>query len=108
MIENLIWLLCVCGSGLLFIGIGVYSILRKTPMHFWAGTRVISEQLRDVRKYNFETGIIWVLYGIPFFISGFVYFLWPITATVILFIAGLGGIPLLILNYRRIWKKYCR
>ena len=108
MIENLAWLISVCGCGFLFVGIGVFSILRKTPMHFWADTKVLPEQLVDIKGYNRENGVMWILYGFPFFIIGLVYFLWPITSLVLLFVFSLGGIPILILNYRRITRKYFR
>ena len=37
---------------LIFIGIGIYSIKRKTPMHFWAGSKVKREEITDIKAYN--------------------------------------------------------
>lgn len=106
MTENMIWLFCVGGSGILFILIGVYAMLRKKPMWFWSGTTVPPASLIDVRGYNRENGIMWMIYGLPFIIFGFTFFLVPTLSTVLLIIFSIGSIPLLILNYRRICNKY--
>ena len=108
MTENIIWLLCIGGAGLLFIGIGIFSMVRKTPMHFWSGSKVLPQQLLDVKCYNRENGIMWIVYAIPYFVTAALYFLSPTAATVLLLAACFAGIPLLILNYKRIWNKYCR
>ena len=108
MAEYLVWLISIGGCGFLFVGIGIFSILRKSPMHFWSDTKVLPEQLVDIKGYNRENGVMWILYGIPYFIIALLYFLWPITSIVLLSVCSLGGIPILILNYRRITRKYFR
>ena len=46
----------MCGIILLaaaiFLVFGATALLRQTPMHFWAGTTVKPEEIRDVAAYN--------------------------------------------------------
>ena len=51
---------------LVFVGMGIYSFKRKTPMYFWAGTTVKSEEISDIKAYNRANGIMWVSYGLSF------------------------------------------
>lgn len=43
---DMIVLLCV----LIFMGMGVWALIRKTPMHFWSGTTVKPETITDIKN----------------------------------------------------------
>ena len=53
----------------IFIGIGIYSIKKKTPMHFWSMSSVKSEEISDVKSYNKENGLMWIVYGCTYILS---------------------------------------
>jgi len=46
----------------IFIGIGIYSIKKKTPMHFWSMSPVKLEEISDVKSYNKGNGLMWIVY----------------------------------------------
>ncbi|SFI42091.1 hypothetical protein SAMN05192551_12010 [Tindallia magadiensis] len=97
--------LMVCAT--VFIGIGIYSIKRKTPMHFWSGTIVRPEEISDVKSYNKENGIMWIVYGSTYILSAIVSLFWRSSiGTIIVGLSASVGIIVLILVYQRIYKKY--
>ena len=91
---------------LLFVAIGIWALRRETPMHFWSGTTVDPETITDVKAYNAENAIMWFKYSIPFVISAAVAPFHVGAAAVIVTVGSVGGIPWLIITYKRIEKKY--
>ncbi|MCR2044167.1 hypothetical protein [Anaerosalibacter massiliensis] len=57
----------ICAT--VFIGIGIFALKKKTPMHFWSGTRVKTEEISDVKAYNKANGTMWIAYGSTFILS---------------------------------------
>lgn len=90
----------------IFIGIGIYAIKRKTPMHFWAGSTVDEKELTDVKAYNKLNGIMWIIYGATYTLAGLFSLLNIIIGVIILVIAGILGTLLLIPVYNRIYRRY--
>ena len=45
---NLIWLIIMIPSSLLFTCIGIYAWMRKKPIWFWAGDTVPEDEITDV------------------------------------------------------------
>ena len=102
MIFSIIMMLC----GALFTGVGLYAWKRKTPMHFWSGTRVKESELSDVAAYNRANGLMWMGFSLLFWLSALVGF-WNAAAAGILEAAAfLIALPLLPLVYQRIYRKY--
>lgn len=93
-----------CGA--IFIGIGICSIRKKTPIHFWAGTSVKSNEIKNIRAYNKANGIMWITYGSTFALAGVFSLLNMAIGTVIFIITGIAGTFVLILVYNRIYNKY--
>lgn len=90
-----------------FLGIGLYTLKSKKPMHFYAGTEVKKEEITDVKGYNKANGIMWLTYGVIIFAVGIVGFLgFTDLCGILTMVVTLGGVPLLILVYSRIYKKY--
>lgn len=80
-----IFVICVWICAAIFAAIGIWALCRKSPMHFWAGSTVLPSQIRDVPRYNRANGIMWL-------VAAMVY--------------TLGGLPVLIVTYRKIYARY--
>ena len=98
--------ICIWLCAAIFVVIGVWALCRKTPMHFWSGSTVSITEIRDIRRYNRANGQMWILFGVGMALIGFLGF-WSIAAAgVCVFIYTLGGIPVLVVLYDKIYQKY--
>lgn len=104
--EQLIWLLVIGPTSLLFTGIGIYAWRRKKPMWFWSGSTVREEEISDIPAYNRANGIMWICYSLVFWVSTFLGLYQLDIAGIVLAAGCLGGIPLLVIAYGRIYRKY--
>ena len=50
MTGSVIWLICVCGVGLIFYAISVYAEKKTTPMWFVTGGLISSDVISDVKE----------------------------------------------------------
>lgn len=75
-------------------------------MWFWSGTTVKSEDVTNIRAYNKENATMWKLYALCYFISGAVGIFHGAIGGILIILSCFPGLILLILNYRRIEKKY--
>ena len=92
-----------------FIGIGVYAIKKKTPIHFWSGTTVKSEEITDVEAYNKENGVMWITYGATYVLAAILpLFFGSKIGAIILTLSCTLGLIILIIVYGRIYKRYRR
>ena len=111
-VGSIIMVLCCWGCAAVFTGIAIHARKRKDPINFWSGTEVDSASVRDIAAYNRENGIMWLVYSVPYWISGGVSFFFgagdhvAVIAVVLLVLACFPGIVLLIRHYRKIEKKY--
>ena len=104
--EKIVWLVIMIPVSALLTGIGIYDWKRKKPMWFWSGSTVRESEITDIPAYNRANGIMWICYSLVFWLST-IMGLFEISAAGIVLIAGcLGGIPLLIIAYGRIYNKY--
>ena len=104
---NLIWLIIMIPTSLLFTCIGIYAWMRKKPMWFWAGDTVSEDEITDVRAYNRANGIMWLCYSLS---------LWMVTiiggchniilGANILLADSTVGLVLMMITYTFIRKKY--
>lgn len=104
--EKWIWLGILIPLSTFITGIGIYAWNRKRPMWFWSGTTVKEQEISDIPAYNRANGIMWIAYSAVFWISAFIGVFEPGAAGVTLMIGCLGGIPVLIIVYKRIYEKY--
>lgn len=96
---------CVlCGS--IFSGMSVWAKKRKDPMHFYSGTTVDPKTVSDIPAYNLENSKMWMIYSVPFWVSGVVSFFHMGAAAIIVTAACFPGFLWLIFRYKRICKKY--
>ena len=91
---------------LVFAAVGLWALLRKTPMHFWAGTTVDPEEITDIKKYNKANAVMWFCYCIPPVVSMFIAPFSVGAAAVIGAVGVVGGLPVLIIVYKKIYHKY--
>ena len=102
------WLLIMAPCSALLTGIGIFAWRRKQPMWFWSGSTVKEEEISDVRAYNRANGIMWIAFSLIFWICTAIG-IWNTKAAGIMMMAGCAaGIPLLIVAYRKIYRKYAK
>ena len=106
--EKVIWLVITIPCSLLFTGVGIYAWRRRKPMWFWSGSSVREEEITNVKAYNRENGIMWICYSAVFWISTIMGIRSVSIAGIVLAVGCLGGLPLLVIAYNRIYRKYKR
>ena len=103
---SIVFLIIMIPVSLLFTGIGVYAWRRKKPMWFWSGSTVEEDEISDVAAYNRANGIMWLAFSGIFWISAVLGIFRQSVAGAFVAAGVLGGIPLLVIIYSRIYKKY--
>lgn len=101
--DDIVIAISMMPAVLVFIGIGIYSFKRKTPMHFWAGTTVKSEEISDIKAYNKANGIMWIAYGLSFLL---IPLLGSMVGGIVIAILSPFMIVGMVLCYRCIYNKY--
>ena len=101
-----IMVFCCLLCGGTFLGLGFWAKNRKDPMHFYSGTTVDPKTISDVPAYNRANARMWMIYSVPFWMSGIVSFFSVGVAAIIMSVACLPGGIWLVLRYNRIAKKY--
>jgi hypothetical protein len=102
-----ITMLVVCWScGAMMLGIALWARAKKTPMHFWSGYEVKSEEIADVRGYNRAMMRMWAIYGLGYFVAGLAAFFSMIAVGVAIGFLAVPGVIILIVAYSKIYAKY--
>lgn len=96
----------ICAA--VFFGIGSWAAHRRDPMHFWAGTTVPPEAIRDIPAYNRACARMWRVYGGVYVLAGVAALFSMGCAGILITIACVAGLPLLIVCYQRIYRRYKR
>lgn len=104
--ENIVLLVSIMPVVIIFLGIGIYSFKKKTPMHFWAGTVVKPEEIKDIKAYNKANGIMWIVYGLSYLLVIPMEILFEDVAYIFISILALPGLIILVLCYNHIYIKY--
>lgn len=104
--DVIIWLLSVWGCALIFVIIGISAGKMKKPMNFWSGTTVDPATVKDIPGYNLANRRMWLLFSLPFWLLGVVYFWSPLVAGLGLTLAAILGVVWLLWYYSRIKHKY--
>lgn len=89
-----------------FGGITIWCFSSKAPVNFWAGDNVKPEEISDIKAYNRSNGILWGIFTLPHVISLAVIPINTFTAVIIQAIGIVIGIPLIVIAYNKIEKKY--
>ena len=104
--ERYLFPLIVTPLAAFFTGLGIYAMRRKKPMWFYSGLEVKPWQIRDIPAYNRANGWMWIVYSLGFWASAILSLVHVPAAGLAMAIWCLGGIPVLVLAYSRIYKKY--
>lgn len=105
--ENIIMLVCFLPCPMIFTLIGLVAWRRKTPMHFWSGSKVLPEEVTDVKAYNHAYALMWFVYTIPYWISTILVLKNRMLAGIILGVWALFGTIAMVAWYTMwIEKKY--
>lgn len=106
--ENipLAFILGFCAA--VFIAIGCWAAVRRDPMHFWAGTKVPPEIIRDIPAYNRACARLWWGYGAAWALTAVCGLFAAEVAGVLTIVIAVGGLLVLIFCYERIYRKYKR
>ncbi len=107
MIKSLLSAFVLFLIGSFMIVLGIRSILKKSPYHFFEDDEVSNEMLNDVKKYNVSNAKMWCFSSIPFFILGILSLFFD--EILILFISALIAILdviCLIIISHKISEKY--
>ena len=97
-------ILWICAA--VFLGIGCWAARRRDPMHFWVGSTVRPQEIRDIPAYNRACARLWWSYGAVYVLAGAASLFSMLWAGVITAVACLPGLPVLIFAYGRIYRKY--
>lgn len=75
-------------------------------MHFWSGTTVSREEITDVPAYNRANAVMWGIYALSIVTAGIVSLFSMMAGIILLLVVFVGGLPVLVFAYKRIYKKY--
>ncbi len=104
--EKYLFLLIMVPCAAAFTGLGIYALVRKKPMWFYAGSEVKPWQIRDIPAYNRANGWMWIVFSLGFWAAAVLSLFDIAAAGVLTALTCLVGIPLLVIAYKRIYKKY--
>lgn len=101
-IAFIIWSLIGC----MFICMGIYSCVSKTPMGFWANAEVF--EVSDVKKYNYAMAKLFCIFGMVQIVLGIPLLAGQNSAWILLSVAGImiESIAAMIVYSLVIEKKY--
>jgi len=105
--ERVIWLIIMIPNSILFTALGIYAWRRKKPMWFWSGSTVSEKEILDILAYNRANGIMWIVYSLVFWVGAILGVFQMDIAGIVVAVGCLGGIPVLVLVYTKIYNKYC-
>lgn len=105
--ENIIMMFCCLPCSITFTILGIESWRKKTPVHFWSGTKVTAEEVTDVKAYNRANARMWFVYSVPYWTAAFLSVKNGLLAGIILGVACTFGTITLAAWYA-LWieKKY--
>ena len=106
--DKVIWAVIMFPLAALFTGLGVFAWRREKPMWFWSGSEVDPRDITDVKAYNRANGIMWLAFSGVYWIAAFLGLAETTAAGWVVGLGTIAGIPVLIVAYGRIRKKYKR
>ncbi|MDR2089711.1 MAG: hypothetical protein LBP73_10185 [Clostridiales Family XIII bacterium] len=102
MLFLLICLYCAA----IFGGIALWAYKRRDPAHFWAGSTIKPEEIADIPAYNRAIGRMWATFAGGMALSGVIGAADALIGGIVLGFVCAAGIPIMILVYGRIYRKY--
>lgn len=109
--ELILYLVIVCGVGLLMLGIGIWQLRAKEPVGFYAGEEPPKpSQLTDVNKWNKKHGAMWTIYGGAIILSGLsaIFMGDSFVHAIVIMVVIMLGIPVMIFYHTHLKNKYLK
>lgn len=107
MAGYVIYLVIVCLTALILVGIGVSQVKSKEPVGFYSGVKPPKEeQLRDIEAWNKKHGTMWILYGTSMIIAGFAGIVNMTCSTIAELVIAFGGPVIMIWYHSKLEKSY--
>lgn len=109
--ELIMYLVIVCGVGMIMLGIGIWQLCAKEPVGFYAGEEPPKpSQLTDVNKWNKKHGAMWAIYGGAIILSGLlaIFISETIIHAIIMMAVIMLGIPVMIFYHTHLRNKYLK
>ena len=104
--EKIIFSAIMIPLGMFFTGLGIFAWRRKQPMWFYAGSTIKEDEIKDIPAYNRANGKMWIAYSGVFWLRVILGFFNPEIAGPVLGVGVIGGIPVLVIAYKKIYDKY--
>ncbi|MGL5329201.1 MAG: hypothetical protein ACRDD7_08030 [Peptostreptococcaceae bacterium] len=104
--DKIVSFIAIMPVVVVFIGMGIYALNKKTPVHFWAGITVKSEEISDVKSYNKANGIMWITVGLSFIIFPIITSMVEGISTMILGLIPMFEVIGMMVCYQLIYNKY--
>ena len=101
-----LWLLCMGVCAAIFVARSVMAWRGGEPARLLSFMEVKPEEIIDVPACNRANGIMWLCYSAVFWVSALLGILNLSIAGPVLAAGCLGGIPVLVIAYSKICKKY--
>lgn len=51
--------------------IAIYAFTNRKPVNFWAGHKIQSKKIKNVKLYNFFNGLMWLFLGVYFTVGSY-------------------------------------
>ncbi|MCI9448111.1 MAG: hypothetical protein HFH36_12155 [Lachnospiraceae bacterium] len=113
MAEKIICMVIVLIGALPMVIIGIFQCRSKEPVGFWSGKKPPEkDRITDVKAYNRKHGIMWIVYGIGFFLC-FVLAVFlgeelALAAVALGTVECIGGIFVMIAYHNKLNRRYFR
>lgn len=109
--ELIMYIVIICGVGMIMLGIGIWQLRAKEPVAFYTGEiPPRPSQLSDVNMWNKKHGLMWALYGVAIIVSGLLALF--MRESVVPSTLSMGviilGIPVMIFYHTHLRNKYLK
>lgn len=64
--------------------VSAYAFLRKEPMNFFAGQRILKRKIRNYKRYNLCNSLMWFMVGIYFSVAAYFEYIGNIDVVIIM------------------------
>lgn len=105
--ESIVYILSTLITSSFFIIFGIYAFFKKDPVHFWSGSVVKNEEIKDVKAYNRANAFMWFGSGAIIALSGFAPLIWDSKMVSLVFVLLIFFILIIMMVlYQKIYNKY--
>ena len=105
--KSIVYILSTLICSSVFVIFGTYALKKKGSVHFWAGSVVKDEEIKDVKAYNRANAFMWLGAGAIIAFSGFASLIWKSKMISLVFVLLIFFIIIIMMVlYQKIYNKY--